>query len=230
MSPTKLAILGAGGPGKDTLGIIDEINKRSENKREFNCIGFLDNDKSKWGKSIHGVEVLGPVEKASDLDSDVQFVNTIGGPSYFWKIPDIISEAGIADERFVSVIHPDAYIAESADLGRGVIVYSDSCIYENAIIGNHVMVKDARISHDDKVSDYTRIEGGTCIAGESTIGEACYLGMNCTIRGATTVEDQALVGMGAVVVDDVPAKTVVAGVPAREMRKSTESDDKYSDI
>lgn len=45
------------------------------------------------------------------------------------------------------------------------------------------------------------------------------IGSNATILAGVTIGENALIGAGAVVVKDVPPGTVVAGVPAKEIRK-----------
>jgi acetyltransferase-like isoleucine patch superfamily enzyme len=47
----------------------------------------------------------------------------------------------------------------------------------------------------------------------------CDIGVGATLLPGVTVGDGAIVGAGAVATRDVPAFTVVAGVPARELRK-----------
>jgi acetyltransferase-like isoleucine patch superfamily enzyme len=46
----------------------------------------------------------------------------------------------------------------------------------------------------------------------------CYLGQGCTVRQELRIGAGSLVGMGAVVVRDVPPGSVVAGNPARRLR------------
>lgn len=52
----------------------------------------------------------------------------------------------------------------------------------------------------------------------TTIGPDCWLGANSTILPGLTLDAAAVVGAGSVVTRDVPAQTLVAGVPARPKR------------
>jgi maltose O-acetyltransferase len=52
-----------------------------------------------------------------------------------------------------------------------------------------------------------------------TIGADCWIGTNVTLLPGITVQDLAVVGAGAVVTRDVERATVVAGVPARPIKR-----------
>ncbi len=68
-----------------------------------------------------------------------------------------------------------------------------------------VMAHDASTK---KTIGYTKI-------GQVHIGDHVFIGANATILPGVTIGDYAVVGAGSIVTHDVPARTVVAGVPAK---------------
>ena len=57
-----------------------------------------------------------------------------------------------------------------------------------------------------------------------TIGDNVWIGGSVTIIGGVTIGDNAVVAAGSVVIRDVPANTLVAGNPARVIRRITKAD------
>ncbi|MDE7203257.1 MAG: hypothetical protein K2O91_15450, partial [Lachnospiraceae bacterium] len=55
------------------------------------------------------------------------------------------------------------------------------------------------------------------------IGAHVWIGSNATVLPGVTIGDYAVVAAGAVVTRDVPAMTVVGGVPAKVLKKVKES-------
>lgn len=56
------------------------------------------------------------------------------------------------------------------------------------------------------------------------IGQRVWIGANATVCPGVTIGDGSVVAAGAVVTRDVPANTVVGGVPARLIRRITEGE------
>jgi len=51
------------------------------------------------------------------------------------------------------------------------------------------------------------------------IGNNCYIGSGAIIIGKVSIGDYAVIGAGSVVIQDVPARTFVAGLPAKIIKK-----------
>jgi acetyltransferase-like isoleucine patch superfamily enzyme len=57
-----------------------------------------------------------------------------------------------------------------------------------------------------------------------TLRRACRVGGGSVICPGVVIGDEAFVGAGAVVTDDVPTRAVVVGVPARQIRQVAAKD------
>ncbi len=56
-------------------------------------------------------------------------------------------------------------------------------------------------------------------SGSIVIGKGCWIGNGARVVGAVTIGDNSIIGAGALVVHDVPAESIVAGVPAKVIGK-----------
>ncbi|MGW6003834.1 acyltransferase [Oerskovia enterophila] len=74
------------------------------------------------------------------------------------------------------------------------------------------------------VQIYTHSSAKRCISGRAfpeveraavTIGDRVFIGAGAIVNMGVSIGDECVVGAGAVVTADVPARSVVAGVPAR---------------
>jgi sugar O-acyltransferase (sialic acid O-acetyltransferase NeuD family) len=220
--PKKIVILGSGGNCVDILEALQRINAEESSSR-YECIGFLDDAPARQNTRVMGLPVLGPLEKDPGL-GDVFFVNGIGSPRTHLQKPEIIARTGIPSERFETIVHPSAEISASATLGRGTVVLQNASLASQVKVGAHVIIlPSAILSHDDVVGDYTCIAGGACLSGGVFVGRCCYLGSNCSIIEHVRIGENSLVGMGSVVLSDVPDGSVFVGNPARYLRPSKPS-------
>ena len=213
----KLLILGAGGTGREVLDIIDALNVAGAG--DYVCGGFLDDDPGLWGREIRGLRVHGALAQAAEFDGGL--VDALGSPGSYAAREGVLAAVSIAPERFETLVHPTAVCSPSSSLGMGSIVYPHVVIGAEAKVGHHVTIMaGAAINHDAAIGDFSIVTGGVNVAGRVRVGRSCYIGSAACLRQDVTVGDGSLIGMGSVVLDDVPAKSVVAGNPARFLRSA----------
>jgi acetyltransferase-like isoleucine patch superfamily enzyme len=91
-------------------------------------------------------------------------------------------------------------------------------IEDNVFIGHGVMfINDRYPRSTNPDGSIQTTENWECIP--TRICQGASVGSNATILCGVTVGEGAIVGAGSVVTKDVPAYTIVAGNPARVMRK-----------
>jgi acetyltransferase EpsM len=85
-----------------------------------------------------------------------------------------------------------------------------------ATIGENVILNTAAsVDHDCVVADGAHIAPGVHLGGGVHIGRGAWVGIGATVRDHVTIGDECVIGAGAVVLQDIPARVVAYGVPAR---------------
>jgi sugar O-acyltransferase (sialic acid O-acetyltransferase NeuD family) len=208
----RLLLIGAGGLARETAEVVHAINAACPT---WDLLGFLDDDAALHRRRIQGVEVIGPVALAREI-TDASVVVCTGRPDNYFSRKHLTRRLDLAEERFATIVHPAASLADSTTVGRGSVLLAGVVTTASVTIGRHVAVMPGVIlTHDDQVADYCTIASGARLGGAVTLCEGAYLGSGCLIREHLSIGAWALVGMGAVVTRDVPAAQAWAGVPAR---------------
>lgn len=183
-------------------------------------VGILDDDAALHGTSVGGAPVIGPVALAAERDD--QLLLCIGPSAARRSVARRLAELGVGDERYATFAARGARIGASSDLGAGAILLDGVVVTADAVIGRHVVVMpNCTITHDDVLGDFSTLAAGVALGGGVRVGEAAYLGMNCSVRQHGQIGADATVGMGAVVLGDVPAAQTWVGVPARQRGESS---------
>jgi len=89
--------------------------------------------------------------------------------------------------------------------GLGVVIHKDTVIGDDCVIAQNVTI--GRNPGDGRVP---------------VLGDRIYVGAGAVIIGEISIGDDAVIGANSVVLRDVPARAIVAGVPARLIRMRTE--------
>jgi acetyltransferase-like isoleucine patch superfamily enzyme len=115
-------------------------------------------------------------------------------------------------------------VQKGVTIGRNTKVSSHTFICEGVTIEDDVFIGHNVSFINDKYPRSTNEAGGLQTEADwkvvtTRIGRGASIGTSSTILCGVTIGENAIVGAGSVVTRDVPANAVVAGVPARIMRK-----------
>lgn len=202
----QLAIIGAGGHGRELAAIA-----RAQHGESIKITFWDDN----FERGVHEFgEVSGRVDELSN-DSASHLLIGIGDPA---TRAAMANRYEVSELEPMTAVHPSAQIGERCTIGAGSVVGPGSVVTCDASIGAHAHIHaNVVISHDCVLEDFVVVTPGVSIAGDVTIRELSWIGVGSTINRGLEIGRAALVGAGAVVINDVDASDVVAGVPARSL-------------
>jgi acetyltransferase-like isoleucine patch superfamily enzyme len=115
-------------------------------------------------------------------------------------------------------------IQKNAFVGRNCKISSHTFICEGVTIEDDVFVGHGVIFINDKQPRATTPDGKLQTEADwsvepTLVKKGASIGSNCTILSNVTIGENAILGAGSVITKDVPPDTVVAGNPARIIKK-----------
>ncbi|MEM6449568.1 MAG: gamma carbonic anhydrase family protein [Cyanobacteria bacterium P01_D01_bin.105] len=146
-------------------------------------------------------------------------------PSQFWPEPDVSKAAFVAPNA--TVIGRVA-VAEGASIWYGAVVRGD---VEDIRIGAGSNVQDGAVLHGDPglptILEAAVTVGHKAVIHSAYIERGCLIGIGSIILNGVRVGSGSIVGAGSVVTKDVPARSLVVGIPGKVIRtlSAAEADD-----
>lgn len=204
--PRRIVVYGAGGHGR--------VVADAAAAGGAEIVGFLD-DHLALGTPVLGWRVLGTLDWIGH-NRDVAVAHGIGVNSIRQQATWSLDTKGIT---FATVIHPSAVVSTYAEIAAGSAVMALAVVNSGARIGAGVIINTgAIVEHDAVVSDFAHVAPNGTIGGGARVHRLAMLGTSASLLPGRSIGEGSIAGAGAVVVHDLPAGCIAAGVPARLVR------------
>ena len=209
-----LYIFGAGGFGREVVWLIERINAIIPT---WNIKGFLDDAEERQNIVINGYKVLGGNDYFKQIKEECWVICTIGASKVRKQVIEKLNS--YSNVRFATLVDPSVLLSDTVKLGEGTILCAGTIATVNIKIGNHVIVNlDCTIGHDAVLEDYVTVYPSVNISGNTLMKECVELGTGTQIIQGKVIEKETIVGAGAVVVKELPARCTAVGAPAKPIK------------
>lgn len=167
------------------------------------------------GSRLGDVAWLGGDDALLSLDG-VDLVNAVGSAGRAERRTSAHASGAAAGLRFRTVVHPRAFVDDSAELGEGAQVLAGAVVGAGARVGEDAIVNtSAVVEHDCTVGAHSHVATGALLAGDTAVGESTHVGLGARVIQGIAIGSWCVIGAGAVVLTDVPDGATAVGIPAR---------------
>ncbi len=178
----RVAIVGAGGYGRVALDVLMASGFGDR------VLGFYDDAHAALSDKVRGIPILGDVGMLKSMLSvePVHVVVAITDNGARLQIANSLRGLGA---RFLTTLHPEAYVSEAAVVGDGSVVAAGAIVHPDASVGSHCFLGPRSVvDRDAEVGAGTWISAGAIVGPGARIGARVVLGQN------SSVERKAVVG------------------------------------
>jgi sugar O-acyltransferase (sialic acid O-acetyltransferase NeuD family) len=118
------------------------------------------------------------------------------------------------------VIHPQAIIAENAEIGKGVQIMAGAVIQPEVRIGDQCIINtNASVDHEDILEDGVEVGPGSTLCGNVHVETNAWIAAGALVLPRLRIGHDSIVGAASLVTEHIPSNVVVYGSPAKEIRK-----------
>ena len=209
----KIAIYGAGGFAREVLPIVRNVADINDE------IVFVSDINNEIGDIRNGISVVS-YKSIVDEHAITKIVIAIADHSSRRYIYDKCVSDGLG---FLDVVASTHRSYDDVFIGEGCVICDNTIITSNVRIGKQFHCNIfSYVAHDCVIGDFVTFAPRVCCNGRIFIEDDAYIGTGAMLRPGTKdkfirIGKGAIVGMGAVVTNDIPPGVTVVGNPARKL-------------
>lgn len=204
----RILIIGAGGFGREVLQWASAAWP-SDAKR---IAGFLSADSDRLDGHETPLAIIGDPE-TFELEPGDACLLAIGIPGVRRQVAESLLARGA---EFLSLIHPTAIVAPTAEIGAGSILCPYAIVSDCCRLGRFVLMNyHSSLGHDAAAGDFAVLSPYATLGGGARMDMDAFLGLHASIGPGKHLGPRSKVTANSAVLCDAPADTLVYGVPGR---------------
>jgi len=178
--------------------------------------GVLDHSPHRNEDAVSNWPALG-TEDTYEFKPNDYVVIAIGEPKIRRKIGMKLIERGA---KFFNIIHPTAFLAETAKIGQGVIIGPSCYVASKTVLHDQVVMHaTSQVGHDSNLEAYSVLCPYSALSGFCNVGEACFLGTGAAMAPQTSIGAHSKVAAGSFQIQkSIEAGSLVFGNPSEHRR------------
>jgi sugar O-acyltransferase (sialic acid O-acetyltransferase NeuD family) len=210
----RILIVGAGGFGREVL----QWARHAWPEHAKNIAGFLSADPTKLDGHATNLPIVGSPDDFEPQPTDGLLL-AIGIPQVRRQVAEELEATGA---RFLTLIHPTAIVAQSAKIETGAVICPYAIVSDSARAGRFALLNyHASMAHDSVAGDFAVLSPYAALGGGARVDADVFLGLHASVAPGRTVGAYSRVSANSSVLQDVPANSLVYGVPGRTASKLT---------
>lgn len=204
----RVLVVGAGGFGREVL----HWARAAWADGATIVAGFLSRNADLLAGHDHALPIFGDPATFDPEPGDALLLG-IGIPGVRRRVAEDLLARGA---EFLTLIHPTAIVAPTAAIGPGCIVCPGTIVSDSARLGRFGLVNfHASLAHDSAAGDFAVLSPYATLAGGARIADDVFLGLHASVGPGVSVGQQSKVAANSCALFDVPANSLVLGVPGR---------------
>lgn len=208
----KLVICGAGGHAKVVIDIAQLLGHE--------VVAIFDDNVTRHQQLCAGIPIIGSANQLLPFAQAQQvsyFFVAVGHNQTRLTLAQQWTNAGLTA---ISLIHPQAVVAQNVTIGSGVVIMAGACINADAVINDQVIINtNAVVDHDCYLAEAVHIAPAVALCGGVKVGKHSLIGVGANVIPCIQIGEAVIIGAGAVVVSDITSYVTAVGIPAKPLSR-----------
>lgn len=207
-----MLIIGTGGLASDI------VSSMQWDKKNEKIVLFNDTEVPDFNYLSENFQILRDKKEAIHYlqTIDNRFIVGIGDNKMRKIISEQLEQVGGVNENYIS---DHAFINEFATIGnKGVIILGKTIVANSVKIGNgSILYTNSNLAHGVEIGEYCLLSASVS-ASDVNVGDFSFIGIGASLKPGITIQQESIIGIGAVVIENTDMRGVYVGNPAKNIK------------